>query len=171
MLLLIQNILINIPNMDFTDIKKKAFEMKNKALEYSSDRLSNSSLTIDSKKELDEFIAKSENTKFTSSETGKEKIFVKRVIILFWDEKTDFFKKALYKAPVLIAKSFSQNIPFKLAKSTIKDSALSDYKVSELPSLVVFENKEMYKVITWEENILKLVNSFNLDINTLIKDM
>ncbi len=157
--------------MDFTDIKKRAFEIKNKALKYSSDKLSESSLTLNSKKEFDEFIARSENTKFTSSETGKEKVFVKRVIILFWDEKTDFFKKALYKAPVLIAKSFSQNIPFKLAKSIIKDVKLSDFMVTEVPSLIVFENKEIHKVITWEKNILKLVNSFNLDINTLTKDM
>ncbi|QFR38609.1 hypothetical protein A9Q91_00035 [Candidatus Gracilibacteria bacterium 28_42_T64] len=157
--------------MDFTDIKKRAFEIKNKALKYSSDKLSESSLTLNSKKEFDEFIARSENTKFTSSETGKEKVFVKRVIILFGDEKTDFFKKALYKAPVLIAKSFSQNIPFKLAKSIIKDVKLSDFMVTEVPSLIVFENKEIHKVITGEKNILKLVNSFNLDINTLTKDM
>ena len=157
--------------MDFTDIKKKAFEMKNKALEYSSGKLSESSFTLDSKKELEDFIVKSKNTKFTSPKTEKEKVFIKKVIVIFWDEKTDFFKKALYTWPVLAAKSFSQNTPLKLAKSSISDVKLTDYKITEVPSLVIFENEKVSKVISWEENILKLVKSFNLDINTLVKDM
>ena len=69
--------------MDFTDIKKRAFEIKNKVLKYSSEKLSESNFTINSEKELIDFIEKSVNTKFTSPETKEEKIFIKKVIVLF----------------------------------------------------------------------------------------
>jgi len=67
--------------------------------------------------------------------------------------------------PSLLAKAFSQNISLKLAKSDIKDVDLAKYKVKEIPSLVVFENKKVFKVISGKQNILKLVKSLNLDIN------
>jgi hypothetical protein len=47
-----------------------------------------------------------------------------------------------------------------------------DYKknqVEEFPSLVLFENTEVKKVITGKENILKLVKTWNFDINKLVE--
>jgi len=65
--------------------------------------------------------------------------------------------------PILITKGFSQNTPVILAKSTITDTG-----ISEFPSLIVYENKQKIKTITGAENILKLVKSFDLDINKVI---
>lgn len=162
--------------MDFKELKAKAKQMQEKASEYadkaikaSSEKLASSSLTISTKDELDKFIKKSENSKFTNKETWEEKTFTKRVIIIFWEEKSDFFKEALYILPVLISKAFTQNISLKLAKSDSKNIKISDYKIKEIPSLVVFENKKVYKIVTWKENILKLVKSVSLDINSEIE--
>ncbi len=158
--------------MNFKELKEKAKKMQekaseytSKAIKYSSEKLASSSFTINTKEELDNFIKKSENKKFKNKETGEEKIFVKKVIVIFWEEKSDFFKESLYMFPSLVAKAFSQNISLKLAKSEIKDVKLSKYKINEIPSLVVFENKKVFKIISWRENILKLVKSLNLDIN------
>jgi len=146
-------------------IQEKASEYTTKAIKYSSEKLVSSSFTIGAKEELISFIKKSENKKFKNKETGEEKTFKKRIIVIFWEEKSDFFKEALYMFPSLVAKAFSQNISLKLAKSEIKDVKISNYNVNELPSLVVFENKKVLKVISGRENILKLVKSLNLDIN------
>jgi len=48
----------------------------------------------------------------------------------------------------LISKAFTQNISLKLAKSDSKNIKISDYKIKEIPSLVVFENKKVYKIVT-----------------------
>jgi hypothetical protein len=74
--------------------------------------------------------------------------------------------------PVIVAKAFSQNIAIKLAKSKIEWVKLSDYsvKVESLPCLVVFEEEKVLKTIEGKENILKLVKSFDLDINKQIDD-
>jgi len=58
-----------------------------------------------------------------------------------------------------------------IAKSKIEWVNLSDYNIETLPSLVVFEEEKAYKTISWEENILKLVKSFDLDINKLINEI
>jgi len=62
--------------MDFKELKAKAKQMQEKASEYadkaikaSSEKLASSSLTISTKDELDKFIKKSENSKFTNKET------------------------------------------------------------------------------------------------------
>ncbi len=160
--------------MDLKTIKAKAKELKNKAKEYwekaldfSSEKLASSSLTISKKAELDSFIKKSENKKFNDPRSWEEKIFVKRVITIFWDENSNFFKEALYILPVLASKAFSQNTTIKLVK-VWEDIKLNDYKLKELPALIVFENEKPIKQVLWKENILKLVKSFNLDINSEI---
>lgn len=152
-------------------LKEKAINMKDKALDYGAWKLASSGFTIDSKEELDKFIDKSGETIFKNKTTWVEKIYSHKVIIIFWDEKTDFFKNALYQLPVIITKSFSQNTLLKLAKTDIKDIDLSIYGIKEMPSIVVFENKKIYKVISWEENIIKLVKSFSLDINKAIEEL
>lgn len=157
--------------MNFKEMKEKALELKNKAIEYSSQKLASSNFTISTNEDLENFINKSENTKFTNKETWEEKTYTKRVIIIFIDEKSDFFKQTIITFPVLLTKSFSQNVQIKLAKSTIKDLNLKKYSVEEIPSLVVFENKKVHKVILWEKNILKLVKNFDLDINKQIDNI
>lgn len=163
--------------MDFKEIKEKALKLKEeaskqtqKAIDYGAEKLTNSSLTIDKKEEIDSIIEKSKTTKFTNKETWVEKEYKHKSIIIFADEWSDFFKKALYILPVIAAKAFTQNISVKLAKSKIEKINLWDYKIKDLPSLVVFEEKKVLKTIEWTENILKLVKSFDLDINKQIDE-
>ena len=158
--------------MDFKTLKEKALEKTKQAINYSAKKLTNSSLTIEKKEDLEKIIKKSATTKFKNKETWIEKEYKHKSIVIFADEWSDFFKEALYILPVIVAKAFSQNISVKLAKSKIKDVKLSDYKVNSktLPNLVVFQEEKVYKNIDGKENILKLVKSFNLDINKQIDE-
>jgi len=152
------------------DIKNKASEHKQKAIDFSAKKLSDSKNTINIKKDLDTIIEKSQTTTIKNKETWIEKKINHRSIVIFADEGSDFFKEALFVLPIMATKAFTQNISLKLAKSKIKWVKLSDYKVKAktLPCLVVFENKNVIKTIEWSDNILKLVKSFNLNINVLI---
>lgn len=165
--------------MDLKELKEKALKLKEKAskqtqkaIDYGAKKLTDSSLTINKKEELELLIKKSTTTKFKNKETWIEKEYKHKVIIIFSDEWSDFFKKALYILPVISAKAFTQNISVKLAKSKIKWIKLSDYsvKAKSLPCLVVFENEKVLKTIEGTENILKLVKSFDLDINKQIDE-
>lgn len=155
--------------MDFSKIKSKIIETKNKAVVKSAELLWNSSFTIKTLEELNESIKKSKKTTFTNKETWELKEFNKKVIIVFWDENSDFFKESLLIFPILVTKAFYQNTTLKLAKTSISWINLEDYKIKEIPSLVMFENEDVKKVIEWRENILKLVKSINLDINSEIE--
>ena len=146
-------------------------EMKEKALNYSAQKLWASSLTLHSNVELETFISKSENKKFTNKETWVEKTFKKRIIVIFLEEWSEFFKDIVTTLPLLLTKSFSQNTPIKLILSNTKELDLNKYSVKEIPSLIVFENKQTLKTISWEENILKLVKNFDLDINKQIDNI
>ncbi len=165
--------------MDFKELKEKALKLKEKASEqtqkainYGATKLTESNLTIDKKEDIDLLIKKSKTTKFKNKETWIEKEYKHKSIIIFADEWSDFFKKALYILPVISAKAFTQNISVKLAKSKIKEIKLSDYnvKAKSLPCLVVFEEEKILKTIEWTQNILKLVKSFDLDINKQIDE-
>lgn len=157
--------------MDLQTIKNKAIWLKNKAIDASSKKLAESRFTINNLDTLNTFIQRSKNTSFTDVETGKIKHFAKKTFVLFWDEKTEFFKQALYILPILATKWYSQNIPVKLAKSNIQKLDLKQYNIDKLPSLVVFENLKVNKVISGEENILKLVKKVNLNINSSIEEL
>jgi len=164
--------------MDFKSIKEKALELKKQAsekiddaIDYSAKKLSESGLTISKKDEVDKLILKSKTTSFKNKETGEEKIYKHRSIIVFWEEKSDFFKDALIHFPVLATKAFSQNITIKLSKEKIEGFNISDLWVKEFPAIVVFEEEKVLKVIHWKENILKLVKSINLDINKEIENI
>ncbi len=146
-------------------------EFKENLINKAAKSLISSGFTISSKEELDVFIKKSWNINFMDQETWEEKLFVKRCIVIFWDEKTDFFKNAVYRLPILLTKSFSQNIKIKLAKSSIKWLKLENYEIKKLPSMVVFENAKVLKVIQWEKNILKVVKETSLDINRTINSL
>ncbi len=159
--------------MDFEKLKQKAIDFKNKTIDSAAKSLADSSFTINKKQELDNIIQKSATTTFKNKETWEEKQYKHKSIVIFAEEWSDFFKEALYIFPVISAKAFSQNIAFKLAKSKIETVNLTEYSVDEksLPTLVVFEEEKVLKTISWEENILKLVKSFDLDINKLIDDI
>ncbi|MDD2908115.1 MAG: hypothetical protein PHH98_05780 [Candidatus Gracilibacteria bacterium] len=157
--------------MDFKKFKNKLIETKNKAIDYSAEKLGESMFTIKNIEELNAIIGKSKTTMFTNKETGIIKEYIKNSYVLFGDENTDFFKEALIIFPVLATKAFSQNITLKLAKTNIKDLVLENYEIKEVPSLVIFENEKVKKVITGRENILKLVKSFKLDINNQIENI
>ena len=92
-------------------------------------------------------------------------------MIIFADPKTKFFNDLLYMFPVLWAKGFSKNTPLKLATSNISGVDLSEYNIVVTPSLVIFKNTQVYKVIAGEEKIAKLVKTLNLDINEDIENM
>jgi len=158
--------------MDFKTLKEKALEKTKQAVNYSANKLAESSLTIEKKEDLEKIIKKSATTKFTNKETWKTKEYKHKSIIIFAEPWSDFFKEALYIFPGLVAKAFTQNITVKLAKSKIEWVKLSDYKINEkdLPTMVVFEEEKVFKIINWTQNILKLVKSFNLDINKLINE-
>jgi len=55
--------------MDFSKLKSKLIETKNKAVDKSAEFLSNSSFTIKSIEELKKIIEKSKKTNFTNKET------------------------------------------------------------------------------------------------------
>lgn len=149
--------------------KNRTKEYSDKAVDFSSKKLSESKLTLKTAEELQKLIDSSQNKKFTNKETGVEKTFVKHSIIILWDEKSDFFKEALYILPVLATKGFTKNTSVKIAGNNIKDFDYKTIQVEEFPSLVLFENKEVKKVITGKENILKLVKTWNFDINELVE--
>ncbi len=151
--------------------KNKTKEYSDKAVDFSSKKLSESKLTLKTAEELQKLIDSSQNTKFTNKETWVEKTFVKHSIIILWDEKSDFFKQALYILPVLATKGFTKNTSVKIAGNDIKDFDYKTIQVEEFPSLVLFENKEVKKVITGKENILKLVKTWNFDINELVEKL
>jgi len=163
--------------MDFSGFKKKALELKNKAIElknkwidYSAKKVSESSLVLKSQEEVDNFILKSQNTTFTNKE-WETKIYEKRCALIIWDSNKNFFKEFLLSFPILLTKWFSQNLPLKIIDIQNIKINLEKYNLSEIPSLIIFENKEVYKIIIWENNIKKVVKSLSLDINKTIEEL
>lgn len=159
--------------MDFKKLlqtaKDKTVEYGDKAVTYSSKKLSESSLTLKKHEDIEKIIELSKNKKFTNKETGIEKTFTRHSVIIFGDEKSDFFKEALYILPVLATKWYAKNIPVKIAGNMVEEFDYKKNQVEEFPSLVLFENTEVKKVITGKENILKLVKTWNFDINKLVE--
>jgi len=163
--------------MDFSKLKQKAFELKNKAVEmrdkaveFSAEKISQSWLVLKEQSDLESLISKSENKIITSKEWD-EKTFVKRSILVLWNGEKDFFKDFLISIPVLVTKSFSQNLSIKILDINNKNVNITEYNIDDFPALVVFENKEVYKIITWEDNVKKVVKSLNLDINKAIEEI
>ncbi len=153
--------------MDFqkfaNDMKNKAKEAFDKTVQFGAEQIAGSSFTLETLKEFEDFIWESKQTTFTK-EDGTTKIFDHTVIIIVWDEKSDFFKEALIQFPILVTKAFSQNIKLKLAKSEMEHLDLSKYKAKTTPALLMFTNEKIAKVIEWEENIEKITKSFTMDI-------
>ncbi len=150
--------------------KDKAVELKNKWVDFTATQISKSSLMIKDNTELEAFILKSANKTITK-EDWEEKTFIKRVIVLVWDSKENFLKEMMLSIPILLTKSFSQSVQLKIIDTFEKKVDLEKYNLNILPCLVIFENKEIYKIISWEENIKKVVNSLSLDINKEIEEI
>ncbi len=163
--------------MDFSKIKAKAKELKDKAVEFKDKTLENtatkvgqSSLVMKTQSEVTAFIEKSENKTFVTQEWAT-KNFTKRVFLVVGDSTKDFYKEFLFLFPVLITKAFSQNVSFKVVDIQNKEINLSEYGVWEVPALLVFEDRSLYKTIVWEENIKKVVKSLSLDINKTVEEL
>jgi len=152
-----------------TSFKNKAVELKNKAVNSAATKLSESNLVIKSKEDLDDIIAKSKNTTYTSEETFETKTFVKHSIVIFSWKDTDFYKDALLQLPVLSAKAFASNINLKMCNLDLKD--LKEYKITEIPTLALFTNEKLEKLVVWEENIKKIVKFLDLDIIRAIENI
>ena len=157
--------------MDFSKIKEKAKLLKDKAktwiwnlINSSAEKLQESEFVLKNKENLELFITKSKNKVNEDQTTTK-----RRIIVIFARLDTDFYKKALYRIPILYTKAWTQNVEIKMCSLPNED--LENYKIINLPSLVVFEDEKVYKIIEWEEKIKKVVNWFTLDINKLVESI
>jgi len=130
--------------------KNKAIEIKNDLVDKSADYLANSSLVIKDKKELDKIIDSTIPKEFINKETWEKKHFKRYALIIFVKKDTNFYKESLINIPILLTKSWTQNINMKITD-------LNFDKIKDFPSLVVFENKKVVKILSWEENIKKIV--------------
>ena len=153
--------------MGFKDFTKKIVEFKNKTIAKASSSLANSSIVIKDLKELKEAINKSQNTKFTSKETWETKTFTKHSIIIFTWKDVEVYKDFLFSIHFLRTKAWSKNTHFRLCNLEKKD--LVKYEIKEFPSLALFTNKRLKKVIYWEKNIDKIINSLNFNVVEVIK--
>ncbi len=149
----------------FSDATKKAKKFTNDTIENTWKKILDSKATIKDKKSYDLLVEKSKNKDFTDEKTGENKTFTKRSILIIWKENSDFFKNLTFEYPILVTKTFSQNIYFKLSKEKIEWIDFEELGVNSIPAMIVFENEKILKVIEWKENIQKLVKSFKLDIN------
>lgn len=161
--------------MDLKALRDEALKLSHKAkkagkdaIDYSAGKLADSHLTLSSLKQLEDFIDTSTATIWKDTTTGKEKQFTRRIIIIFADIHSDFFKHMLYSLPVLSAKAFSQNIALRLADINMKDLDKKSYHITGGETLLIVENKKIIKSLDGGENIQKVVKSMSLDINSTI---
>ena len=149
---------------------KKTKETFNNAVSYSAKKISSSSsFSIKTKEDLDNLIEKSGTTDFVSK-TWEVKYFKHKTILIIAEEKSDFYESISLRFPMLKTKAFSRNIVIMLSKENIEwVNFEEDFWVTELPTMLVFEDKEIYKKIIWKENIEKISNSFKMNIEELIE--
>ena len=155
--------------MDFKDLKEKVLKFKDETITSGAKKIAESSMVIKSKEDLDKLIAKSKNTKFTSKETWETKVFIKHSIVIFVEKKSDFYKDALVQVPVLATKAWTSSISLKMCDLDLKD--LSDYKITETPTLALFTDEKLSKVVIWEEDIKTIVKTLDLDIIKAIENI
>lgn len=159
--------------MDFTNLKEKMLWLKDKAIKITNETIEkwaeaiqNSSFTLSDLEWIEKFIWKSKN--YYNDVMKKE--ISKRVIVIFAQKWSDFFKKALYILPVVYTKSWTRNIEIKIADAWVEWLDLSKYNVITLPSLVLFENEKVLKLVAGEEKINKIVTGLTLDIEKTVLD-
>ncbi len=151
----------------FSSIKSDSLKLYNETVEKTAKKLIESNFTIKTLFELEDFIWKSKN--YFSESSNKEE--TKKIICIFASKESDFFKKFLYELPVIYTKAWTRNIWIKLVESSLEWLDLSKYQIVSIPSLVLFENEKVVKVVATEEKINKIVKSLSLDIEKSIKDI
>ena len=134
--------------MDFSKFKKNVWFFADKLKEKTSEvtdsmakKFSESAFVLKTPEELDDFIKKSKN--FVSKETWKT--FEKRVLVIFWDSKTDFYKEMLKYFPILFTKSWVSNDSIKLVDINIEWFTKEKYSFDFSPSLIVYQNTKFFK--------------------------
>lgn len=148
--------------------KKKAQDFGAKALSASADKLVDSKYTLESVKDLEACIAKSKTTTGVDSKTHKPKEFKHRVVVVYIDVSSEYFKTLVYKLPILITKAYSQSIVLRVADIAMKGLDKKAHKISWKECMVVYEDEKAIKTLEGHENIQKVVKSLSLDINTTI---
>lgn len=163
--------------MDFAALKKKALELKDKwvelwkkAIDETAKKVGESSLVLKDNDQFLYLVEKSKNSTF-ETESWELKNYTKRSYLIIWDSSKDFFKKMLISLPVFLAKTFSQDAYFKMLDINNKEISLQNYEILEYPCMMVFENKELIKVVYKEENLNKIVKSLSLDINKTVDEL
>jgi len=151
----------------FSSIKSNTLRLYNETVDKTAKKLIESNFTIKTLFELQDFIWKSKN--YFSESSNKEE--TKMIICIFASKESDFFKNFLYELPVIYTKAWSRNIRIKLVESSLEWLDLSKYQIVSIPSLVLFENEKVVKVVATEEKINKIVKSLSLDIEKSIKDI
>ena len=142
--------------MSFKSFKEKAIKFKNttvtkvgkfkrNTVSKAANKLAGSSLVLKTEEDLAKIIAKSKNTTFTSEKTLETKEFTKHSIVIFVKKKSEFYKDALVQVPVLATKAFASNISLKMCDLPL--TKLKKYKVKTTPSLALFTNEKLEKLI------------------------
>ncbi len=168
--------------MDFSSFTQKAknlskkwlsatLKAKDNALNFTERNLKKSQFIIKNKEEFDTLIETSQQKTFTDPKTSIVKTFSRKALLFVCIEENDFTRNLLFKLPFIFAKSFSQDMSFALILQEIDGINLSEFQVQEKPALILFEDTKVKKVIVWEENIQKVVNSLSLDINKTIHEL
>ncbi len=160
--------------MDFKRFKKNVWFFTDKLKEKTTEvtdwlakKFSESAFVLKTPEELDTFIKKSKN--FTSKETWKT--FEKRVLVIFWDSKTDFYKDMLKFFPILFTKSWVANDSIKLVDINSEWFTKEKYKFDFVPWLIVYQNEKFFKEIPGQNNIKKIVKNTTMDIDKLIDEI
>lgn len=149
--------------MDLNSLKGKFKVFKNnaekyakKAVENTAESFSKTGMVLNNDKSGD---------KFAALNTFLEKN--KKCVVIFWEEKTSFYKDIMVKMPVLYTKSFAQNFQFKILGLKPED-ALEKLKINKIPSLVIYKWWEISEIIEGEEKIMELVKKMSLDIENVV---
>jgi len=154
--------------MDFKSIKEKIIKFKDDAVISGSKKVAQSYIVIKNREDLDVFIGKSKNTYYTNKETGEKKENTRYIVTLFLKKDSTLYEEFLITMPILVAKAWAKSIPIKMCDMNLID--LSELKIIEQPSLVLFKNEKLVKIVTWEENIKTIVKKINLNIIEDIKN-
>jgi len=93
----------------------------------------------------------------------------KKLIIIFWKEESEFFKKALIMFPVIFTKWWAQNFKLKLYPLDADETVEAEYKVNKLPTLLIFKERKISETVEGEEAVMKIVKNLSLDVEGVVK--
>ena len=162
--------------MWFKDWTKKVVDKTktglNKVTDFSAKKISeSSSVSIKTKEDLQKLIEKSKTTEFENKETWELKQFQHKSALIIADEKTDFYKRISLQIPILKTKWFAGSIPVMLSKKEIEWIDYSEYGVKEYPTMLIFQEEQVFKQIIWEENIEKISKSFTINMEEILEQI